>query len=157
MDTRNSKTRNLVKTLYLDPDELNAHNLHLKAKYQRMKAEEIRFDVYNADSDYRALMVSYGTMSRVCKTAIDNLKTEGLEAALIRPQTLFPFPEEAILKAASKEGCKIVISVEMNMGQMVEDVVRSVLGRCPVEWYGKCGGDVPTPEEIMTLVKEKIK
>ena len=157
MDTRKSNTRNLVKTLYLDPDELNAHNLLLKSKYQRMKAEEIRLEAYNTDSTYQALIISYGTMSRVCKTAIDNLKTEGVEVALIRPQTLFPFPEDAILKAASPESCKVVLSVEMSMGQMLEDVERSVMGRCPVEWYGKCGGDVPTPEEIVSVIKDIIQ
>ena len=157
MDTRKSGTRNLVKTLYLDPEELNNHNLKLKAKYQRMKAEEVRFKTYNTEADYAALIVSYGTMSRVCCTAIDNLKEEGLEVGLVRPQTLFPFPEEAVLEAASKESCRFVLSVEMSMGQMVEDVERSVKGRRPVEWYGKCGGEVPTPEDIMGVIRERIK
>ena len=157
MDTRKSKTRNLVKTLYLDPEELNNHNLKLRAKYQRMKAEEIRFKTYNTDTDYSALIVSYGTMSRVCCTAIDNLKEEGVEIGLLRPQTLFPFPEEAVSNAASKESCRFALSVEMSMGQMVEDVQRSVEGKCPVDWYGKCGGEVPTPEDIMTVIKEKLK
>lgn len=156
MDTRKSNRRNLVKTLYLDPEELNNHNLLLKSKYQQMEREEVRFEEYNTDSEYHVLIVSYGTMSRVCKTAIDMLKAEGVEVALIRPQTLFPFPQKEILKAASKQGCKIVLSVEMSMGQMIEDVERSVKGRCPVEWFGKCGGDVPTPEEIITLVKDKM-
>lgn len=157
MKTRGSNTRNLVKSLYLDPIQLNNHNLHLKAKYDRMKAEEIRFEPYNTESDYQALIVSYGTMSRVCRTAIDNLKAEGLEVGMIRPQTLFPFPEAAIRDAASKESCRIVISIEMSMGQMVEDVERSVRGRKPVEWYGKCGGEVPTPEEIMEVVHSFVK
>ncbi|MCU0538586.1 MAG: 3-methyl-2-oxobutanoate dehydrogenase subunit VorB, partial [Desulfobacterales bacterium] len=72
MDTRGSATRNLVKTLYLVPEELNAHNLKLKAKYERMIREEIRFEPYNLEGDYRVLIVSYGTMSRVCRTVIDN-------------------------------------------------------------------------------------
>jgi 2-oxoglutarate ferredoxin oxidoreductase subunit alpha len=156
MDTRNSSTRNLVKTLYLDPVQLNAHNLWLKAKYDRMKLEEIRFEPYNIESDYQVLIVSYGTMSRVCRTAIDNLKAKGVEIAMIRPQTLFPFPLMAIREAAAKESCKTVISIEMSMGQMVEDVERSVQGRKPVEWYGKCGGEVPTPEEIMEVVQSYI-
>ena len=88
-------------------------------------------------------------MSRVCRTAIEQLKEEGIEVGMIRPQTLFPFPENEITKASSKETCKKVLSVEMSMGQMLEDVERSVKGNCPVEWYGKCGGDVPTPEEVM--------
>ncbi len=156
MDTRNSSTRNLVKTLYLDPVQLNAHNLWLKSKYDRMKKEEIRFEPYNIESDYQVLIVSYGTMSRVCRTAIDNLKAQGVEIAMIRPQTLFPFPEMAIREAAAKESCKTVISIEMSMGQMVEDVERSVQGRKPVEWYGKCGGEVPTPEEIMEVVQSYV-
>ena len=92
-------------------------------------------------------------MSRVCRTAIDMMKADGLEVGMIRPQTLFPFPEKAIHDAAIKDSCKTVISIEMSMGQMVEDVDRCVKGRRPVEWYGKCGGDVPTPEEIIGVIR----
>ncbi len=157
MDTRGSNKRNLVKTLFLDSGKLNEHNLMLKAKYDRMKQEEIRYEYYNIESDYKTLIVSYGTMSRVCKTAIDNMKDEGLEVGMIRPQTLFPFPEKAVYEAASKESCKVVVSIEMSMGQMVEDVERCVKGKLPVKWYGKCGGDVPTPEEVVEAVKSLIK
>jgi len=153
MDTRGADTPNVVRSLYLDPTALNNNNLALRAKYERMKKEEIRYEAYNLDSDYRYLIVAYGTMSRVCKTAIDDLKTLGIEVGLVRPQTLFPFPEQAICMAADKPHCQKVFSVEMSMGQMVEDVERSVQGRKPVQWYGKCGGDVPTPEEIMELVQ----
>ena len=157
MDTRKSDTRNLVKTLFLNPEELNENNLILKAKYERMKREEIQYESYNIDSGYTLLIVSYGTMSRVCRTAIDNLKAEGLEVGMIRPQTLFPFPERAVRDAALKEHCKVVVSVEMSMGQMVEDVERCIQGKRPVEWYGKCGGDVPTPEEVMDVVRALIE
>ena len=150
---RSGDTPNLVKSLFLDPVQLNNHNLLLKAKYDRMKREEVRYEAYNMDGDYRALVVSYGTMSRVCRTAIDFLKEEGIEIAMIRPQTLFPFPEAAIREAAGKEGCRVAISIEMSMGQMVEDVERSIRGRCPVAWYGKCGGEVPTPEEVMDAIR----
>jgi len=153
MDTRKSSKRNLVKSLFLDPEQLNENNLILKAKYERMKKEEIRYEKYNTDSDYKVLIVSYGTMSRVCKTAIDELKEEGIEIGMIRPQTLFPFPETAVREAAVKDGCKAVISIEMSMGQMVEDVQLSVQGKIPVSWYGKCGGDIPTPEEVIDAVK----
>lgn len=95
-------------------------------------------------------------MSRVCRTAVDNLKESGFEAGMIRPKTLFPFPEEAVRRAANKESCKVVISIELNMGQMVEDVERSVCGDRPVEWYGMCGGDIPTPEEVMDVVKSMV-
>jgi 2-oxoglutarate/2-oxoacid ferredoxin oxidoreductase subunit alpha len=157
MDTRNSDQRNLVKTLYLDPEELNSHNLMLKAKYERMEREDVRYEGYNVDEDYALLIVSYGTMSRVCRTAIDNLKDEGLEVGMIRPQTLFPFPKTAIYNAAGKQNCRSVLCVEMCMGQMVEDVERSVLGQRPVHWYGKCGGDVPTPEEVIGEIRKLVK
>jgi 2-oxoglutarate ferredoxin oxidoreductase subunit alpha len=155
MDTRKSKQRNLVKTLYLDPEELNSHNLKLKAKYEQMEREEVRHEAYNVDGDFELLIVSYGTMSRVCCTAIDNLKAEGLEVGMIRPQTLFPFPKAAIYNAAAKPSCRVVLCVEMCMGQMIEDVERSVSGQRPVHWYGKCGGEVPTPEEVMEEVKKR--
>ena len=152
MDFRGSKKRNITRSLYLDPKVLNDNNLALRAKYERMKKEEVMVEGYNLDSDYKSLIVAYGTMSRVCKTAIDDLKSRGIEVGLVRPQTLFPFPEQAVREAAHKPCCQKVFSVEMSMGQMVEDVERCVQGRKPVQWYGKCGGDVPTPEEIMELV-----
>ncbi len=153
MENRKSDKPNVVKSLYLDPDELNNHNLLLKSKYDRMKQEDVQYEPYNLEEDYETLIVSYGTMSRVCKTAIDNLKEAGCEVGMIRPKTLFPFPEAAVHDAARKKGCRRVISVEMSMGQMVEDVERSVKGARPVEWYGKCGGEVPTPEEIMSAAR----
>ncbi len=156
METRGSDRQNIVRSLYLDPVELNDNNLELKAKYDRMKQEDVHYEAYNLDGEYQALLVSYGTMSRVCKTAIDNLKEQGIEIGLIRPQTLFPFPEEAVLKAAESSGCRNVLCVEMSMGQMVEDVERSVMGRKPVQWYGKCGGEVPTPEEIIELIQATL-
>ena len=156
MDFRKSNTRNLVRSLYLDPVALNENNLVLKAKYERMKKEEVRYEAYHMDEDYPVLIVSYGTMSRVCKTAIDLLAEQGIHVGLIRPQTLFPFPDHAIYEAAQRKGCRAVISIEMSMGQMVEDVQRCVQGVCPVDWYGKCGGEVPTPEEIMDVVKARL-
>jgi 2-oxoglutarate ferredoxin oxidoreductase subunit alpha len=118
-----------------------------------MQREAVQYEAYNTDSDYPMLIVSYGTMSRVCKTAIDMMKSQGFEIGMIRPKTLFPFPESAIQEASARPGCKMALSVEMSMGQMVEDVQRSVLGQVPVHWYGKCGGEVPTPEEICEHVK----
>jgi 2-oxoglutarate/2-oxoacid ferredoxin oxidoreductase subunit alpha len=153
MDFRKSKKRNLVKSLFLDPTALNDNNLALKAKYEQMKKEEVQFELYNGDTDYRVLITSYGTMSRVCRTAIDMLKEEGIEVAMLRPKTLFPFPEKAVFDAAAKDSCKAVISIEMSMGQMVEDVERCVKGQRPVEFYGECGGDIPSPEKIIDIIK----
>jgi 2-oxoglutarate ferredoxin oxidoreductase subunit alpha len=157
MQNRGGDSPNIVKSLYLDPVQLNDHNLKLKAKYDLMKQDEIRYEAYNLDGEYQGLIVSYGTMSRVCRTAIDFLKDQGIEVGMIRPQTLFPFPEKEIAAAASKDSCRFVVSIEMSMGQMVEDVERSVKGLKPVEWYGKCGGEVPDPDEIMDVVKKQLK
>ena len=157
MDTRKSKTRNLVKSLYLIPQELNQNNLILKSKYDRMRSEEVRYEAYHIDCDYEVLIVSYGTMSRVCRTAIDQMRQEGYPVGMIRPQTLFPFPDKAIEDASSIDSCKIVASIEMSMGQMVEDVERAVRGKRPVRWYGKCGGEVPTPEEVVEEVRKLAK
>lgn len=156
MSTRGSKKRNLVKSLFLDPAELNNNNMVLKAKYEQMKREEVQFELYNDDVDYQVLIASYGTMSRVCRTAIDMLKEEGIEVAMFRPKSLFPFPEQAVYDAAVKESCKSVISIEMSMGQMVEDVERCVKGQRPVEFYGECGGEIPSPEKIIEIVKGLI-
>lgn len=157
MDKRGSSTKNIVKSLYLDPKVLNQNNLTLKAQYEQMKREEVRFEAYNTDGDYQALIVSYGTMSRVCKTAIDNLKAEGIEIGMIRPKTLFPFPEKAIHDAAVKASCKRVVSIEMSMGQMIEDIERSLKGKREVTWFGKCGGDIYTPEEVAEHVMSLLK
>ncbi len=156
MATRKSDKRNLVKSLFLDPEALNAHNLKLRDKYLQMQAEEVLFEAYNTDADYEVLVASYGTMSRVCRTAIDQLKEKGVEVGMIRPQTLFPFPYDAMKAAADKKSCKAVISIEMSMGQMIEDVQLAVCGSRPVSWFGKCGGEVPTPEEVIESINELI-
>lgn len=153
ISTRKNKKRNLVKSLFLDSKLLNEHNKILKAKYDKMKKEEVRFEAYNTDKNYKILIVSYGTMSRVCKTAINHLAEQDIHVGLIRPQTLFPFPEKAIHDAADKKSCKSVISIEMSMGQMVEDVERAVKGKRKVNFYGECGGEVPTPEQVVGVIK----
>ncbi len=156
METRGSDTRNLVKSLFLDADGLHNHNVEIQKTLREIEANEIRFENYNLDGDYKLLVVSYGTMSRVCKTAIDELKAEGVEVGLVRPKTLWPFPKQAIFEAATKASCKKALSVEMSMGQMVLDVERAVAGRVPVDHYGKCGGLVPTPEEVKTAIENQL-
>lgn len=152
----NRTARNVVKSLYLSPEALNQHNIKLKEKYDRMQREEIRFEAYNTDKDYQVLIVSYGTMSRICRTAIETLGSLNFPVAMIRPKTLFPFPEKEIYRAALKKSCQAVYSIEMSMGQMVEDVARCVAGIKPVIWYGKSGGEIPAPEEIVDLISQKL-
>ena len=152
MDTRKSRKRNIVKSLILDPEAMNTHNLLLKEKYDQIRTKEVKFETYNMTKPYKLLIVSYGTMARVCKTAVDLLKEEGIAVGLLRPKTLFPFPEKKIREAAAKPSCKLVLSIEMSMGQMVEDVERSVRGKRPVRWYGKCGGEIPPPRELVDMI-----
>jgi len=156
MGRRNSEKPNIVKSLFLSDTDLNNNNLVLKAKYDEMKKHEVRYEAYNTDGDYQLLLVSFGTMSRICKSAIDDLKAEGIEIGLIRPQTLFPFPDEAIREAVDKPSCKAALSVELNMGQMVEDVERCVHGKRPVTWFGTAGGVIPTPEEVIAEIKRVL-
>ncbi|KPA17326.1 2-ketoisovalerate ferredoxin reductase [Candidatus Magnetomorum sp. HK-1] len=156
MATRNSNKPNLVRSLFLQGNSLENNNRCLLAKYDRMKKEEIQYADYNIDTDYEALIVSYGTMSRVCRTAVDILKKEGIEVGMIRPQTLFPYPEDAVQKASWKPSCRVVTSMELSMGQMVEDVQRVVQGKKPVTWFGVAGGIVPAPEEIVDEMKRVL-
>jgi len=157
MATRQSNKRNLVRSLFLQGSSLEDNNRCIKAKYEKMKQEEIKFVTYNTDVDYEILIVSYGTMSRVCRTAIDMLKNEGIEVGMVRPQTLYPYPDDAVRQAAWKPSCRVVTSMELSMGQMVEDVERVVQGKRPITWFGVAGGIVPAPEEIVDEIKRVLK
>ena len=96
------------------------------------------------------IIVAYGSSSRVARSAIDKARKEGIKVGLVRPITLWPFPEKAILKHA--EHAKVMLSVEMSMGQMVDDVRLVVNGKVPVEFYGRTGGIIPTPKEVLEQI-----
>jgi 2-oxoglutarate/2-oxoacid ferredoxin oxidoreductase subunit alpha len=145
-DSRNRTNRNIVNSLYLDPDECNEINLMLKRKYDQMSEEQVRWEGFHTDEDVDVLVVAYGTMSRICRTCIDQLRAEGYKLSLIRPISLFPFPYDAVREAGDK--AKKVISVEMSMGQMVEDVRLAMEGTRPVSFFGTAGGLVPTNEQV---------
>jgi 2-oxoglutarate ferredoxin oxidoreductase subunit alpha len=119
-----------------------------------MKREELRFEEYNTGKPYDALLVAYGTTARICKTAIAQLEAAGIRAALLRPITLYPFPEAKVRELARP--AKLVMSVEMSMGQMLDDVRLSVGPDKPVEFFGRTGGIVPSPEEIVEQVKRHL-
>jgi 2-oxoglutarate ferredoxin oxidoreductase subunit alpha len=143
----------LIKTLYLDPDGSEALNRKLANKYEDMKKEEIRYEEYNLEKPRNIIIVAFGTTARICKTAIDELKTEGIEVGLFRPISLFPFPTNQIRALAKRNGVKHFLDTEMNTGQMFEDVELAVLGQKPVTFWGRQGGNVPSPEEIIEQVK----
>ena len=141
---------NLINSLYLDPVKEEELNQRLCRKYAEMKKNEVRFEEYWVDKPYRVLLVAYGTTARVCKTAIQRLAQEGIQVALLRPISLYPFPEERIYELSKR--AEFVMSVEMSCGQMLEDV-RLAIGRDkPLYFYGRQGGFVPTPEEVMEQV-----
>ncbi len=135
----------ILTSLFLDPLELEAMNQRLLVKYKQMEAEEKRWELYNVSDNMKLLAFAWGTMSRICKTAIDELKEEGIEVGLFRPITLYPFPFEAAGETANK--AEKLMSVELSTGQMVDDIRLSAPGR-EVAFFGRQGGIVPTPEEV---------
>ena len=145
---------NIVHSLFLDPEALERNNKALAAKYKLWHEKEIRFASYNLEGERKLLVVAYGTMARICSTAIDELKQEGLEVGLIRPITLYPFPSKVIAEQADRIGH--VLTVEMCMGQMVEDVQRAVGRDIPVDFFGRAGGIVPSPDEVKHAMRQAL-
>jgi pyruvate/2-oxoacid:ferredoxin oxidoreductase alpha subunit len=137
--------KNLVTSIYLETDELEAHQRQMEAKYARAQQEEPRHELYQAE-DADVLLVGYGIVSRVLRSAVEKARKEGLRAGLFRPITLWPFPGKALAAAASR--AQKVLVVELSNGQMLEDVRLSLNGKVPVEFYGRVGGNVPTVEEV---------
>lgn len=143
---------NIINSLYLEPEDLEKHNWKLKAKYDEMEKVEKKWELFNYEGGADVLFVAYGTVARIAKTAIDDLKAKGVKAALFRPITLFPYPGEALEKAASK--CKKILVSELSTGQMLEDVKYYLGKEREVAFYGRVGGMIMTPDE---LVEEALK
>jgi len=143
---------NIINSLYLKAEELEAHNWKLNAKYEEMARTECRHEAWHLDGDVDVLFVAYGTVARICKTAIDALREQGVNAGLFRPISLFPYPGQALLQAAEK--ARHVLVSEMSCGQMVEDVRYHVAGRRPVAFYGRVGGMIMTPEELVSEARK---
>lgn len=146
------KTHNVINSLYLKASELEQHNIHLSEKFNAIKAAEVRYELFNCEGA-DLILVAYGTTARICKNAITLAQKEGIKVGLVRPITLWPFPFEAFEKTVgeTKHG---YLTVEMSMGQMVEDVKLAVLGRKPVGFYGRSGGMIPEPAAILAKIKE---
>jgi 2-oxoisovalerate ferredoxin oxidoreductase alpha subunit len=143
---------NLISSIYLEPDDLEDHERKLEAKYMRARVE-VRHELYQTE-DAEVLLVGFGIVSRVLRSAVETLRQAGLKAGLFRPITLWPFPSEALREAAAK--VEKVIVVELSNGQMVEDVRLALDGKVPVEFYGRVGGNVPSVEELHAQVMERI-
>jgi len=136
---------NIINSLFLNPEELEAHNWHLNRKYEDM-GRELRWESWKLEEPVDVLIVAYGTVARICKTAIDTLRARGVKVGLFRPISLFPYPSEQLSQAVDQAGRVFV--TELSTGQMVEDVKAVVAGRKPITFYGRVGGMVMTPEEI---------
>jgi len=137
--------KNLISSIFLEPDDLEDHQRHLEAKYRRAQQLEPRWELYDTD-DADILLVGYGITSRILRSAVEEARSQGLRVGLFRPITLWPFPSEALAKAAAN--VHQVLVVELSNGQMVEDVRLAMNGRVPVSFYGRTGGNVPSVEEI---------
>lgn len=148
-----NRKRNVVTSLELDPAIMEKRNIGFQEKYRRIEQNEVRFEEYMCDdADY--LLVAFGSSARICQKAIENARKEGLKLGLFRPITLWPYPSKALAGYADK--VKGMLSVELNAGQMVEDVRLAVNGKVKVEHFGRLGGIVFTPDEIVNAVKEKL-
>jgi 2-oxoglutarate ferredoxin oxidoreductase subunit alpha len=142
----------IIKSLFLDPVALEKNSWKLHEKYEQMKREEVRYELYKVEPENSLLVVSYGTMARICQTAIDELTAEGVSVGLFRPISLFPFPEAEIHEQATRKNIKNVLTIEMSTAQMNDDVEKAIKGKRPVHFYGRTGGIVPSVEEIKEQV-----
>jgi len=145
------REHNITNSLYIEPDVLEKTVLERYERYAKIEENEVRVEEYMVE-DAEYVIAAYGTTARIAKTAIAALRAEGIKVGLIRPITLWPFPTKNFSDIATK--VKGILTVEMSMGQMVEDVCLAANGKCPVEFFGRTGGVVPTPDEIANALKK---
>ncbi|MFY9188422.1 MAG: 3-methyl-2-oxobutanoate dehydrogenase subunit VorB [bacterium] len=149
---KGDRQRNIIHSLELMPERLEAHNRKLQEKYADIMATQKRSEEYLTD-DADIVLVAFGTVARICRSAIDMAREKGIKAGLFRPISLWPFPDESLARLGEKE--RVFLSVEMNCGQMIEDVQLALKCRRPVHFLGRVGGIVPSPEEVLAKI-EKI-
>jgi 2-oxoglutarate/2-oxoacid ferredoxin oxidoreductase subunit alpha len=144
---------NIITSLELDPNAMEQNNLRLQAKYKVIEENEVRYEEIECeDADY--LIVAFGSMARIGQKAMEIAREEGIKVGILRPITLWPFPTKAIASYADK--VKGMLSLELNAGQMIEDIRLAVNGRVKVEHFGRLGGIVPDPDEIVVALKDKL-
>ncbi len=144
---------NVITSLHIQSEEMEKINLRLQAKYRTIEKNEVRYEVINTD-DADLVLVAFGLSSRICQKAMELARNEGIKVGVLRPITLYPFPFDVLNKLADR--LKGVLVVEMNAGQMLEDVRLGVCGKVPVEFYGRMGGIIPSPEEIVAKLKKMM-
>lgn len=144
------RSHNFMSSLELDPALMEDRNRKMQQKYREIEASEVRYEEYLTDN-VETVIVAYGLAARVAMGAIDQLRAEGMKVGLMRPLTLWPFPEKRLRELARQ--CQRMLVVEMNEGQMVRDVKLAIEGACPVFFYGRSGGMIASPDEIVNVVK----
>ena len=143
--------RGVINSIYIDTETLSVHNDELQACYREIIANEQQWEEYNLEgAEY--VITAFGTVARIAKSAIVELKEQGINVGLVRPITVWPFPYDAVKKAAEQPGVKAVLDVELNEGQMLEDVKLAINGAKPVDFFGHLGSQMPTTEEIKAKI-----
>jgi len=140
---------NIINSLYLQPDILERHNIHLQDKYTLIKENEIRYEQIRTD-DAELVLVAYGITSRIARSAMEKARSEGMKVGLFRPISLWPFPEAQLFELTKKSSA--FLTLELSAGQMVEDVRLAVNGAKPVYFYGRTGGMMPSPQEVYEVI-----
>jgi len=143
----------IITSIYLGADEMEEYIHKLYRKYAEIERAETRYEEFET-ADAEVVIVAYGIVSRVVRSAVELLRQEGIKAGMVRPITLWPYPKAAIRRLADQ--AKFFLACEMSMGQMVEDVQLSVEGLRPVYFYGRSGGNVPTPPDVVAQVKQRL-
>ncbi|MEN8152541.1 MAG: 3-methyl-2-oxobutanoate dehydrogenase subunit VorB [Acidobacteriota bacterium] len=149
------RERNYITSLYIQSEHMEKKNIELQKKFDLIEKNEIRYEEYKTE-DAEVIIVAYGVTSRSSKKVVDLAREGGIKMGLLRPITLWPFPKERISELAASDRVKSFFSVEMSAGQMVEDVKLAVNGKKPTYFYGRTGGIIPTPEEIIDFIKTKV-
>ncbi len=149
--TGGKRQKNIVNSLYIDPNVLEATVRERYERYAILEEKEVRYEEYMTE-DADIVITAFGITARICKSAINELRAEGVKVGLLRPITLWPFPKKAI--SALADSAKAFLSVEMSMGQMVDDVRLAVNGKKPVHFFGRTGGVIPSVEEVVAEVKK---
>jgi len=150
------KDRRIINSLYIVPDELEAMNRKLQKIYDDMCEREVMCEDYLTE-DAEIIITAYGTVARIAKSAVDVLRENGIKAGLVRPITLYPFPKANFARTMENPCVKEVVAVELSMGQYVEDVRLVAEGKKPVKFYGRSGGNVMSPEDIVDFVLKEVK
>ena len=150
--TEGKREHHTIQSIYIEADDLETVNNRLQAKYAVIRKNEVRVELLNCEHA-EIVLTAFGTCSRICRNVIRQAAEVGIAVGLIRPITLWPFPEDAVAAVANQPSVKAFLDIELNSGQMLEDVRLAVNGRKPVHFHGRTGGNLPTQQEILDKIR----